>query len=628
MADIVGGPPGPEAPNTKTPSVAELSPARVTEQERLRVFISYSRRDHEFADQLLAALETCGFECIIDREDISAGEDWKRRLGALIADADTVVFVVSAESSTSQTCQWEVDKASELGKRIFPVVYDVSRPLTPPPLLEALNQIFFCPDPGVPGSGFGRGLKSLAGALNTDFSWLRKHTRYLERAMEWAEAGRDVDRLLTGRDIADAKAWITARPKSAPAPTPLQLDFIRASEAEAEARSNAEVQRLKEMAEAADERAAALRDKEDALRDKEAALLTAQQEQERRARIQVVRNVLLIVSVVAALGAVFLALSVRNQREHAEALLTAAKPIVAGAQYRMDETGRESAFRFFEEAAGFGDASSLGYVGVSYRNGWGVPRDYPVAIKSLSEAAERGDTNAMDNLGSIYDSGEAAKQGFAQDFALAREWYEKAATAGNPNPNSMVNLGRLYGEGKGVPKDQAAALQWYERAAAKGQAEAMFDIGAFYDSGEGLGADPVKAREWYAKAAEKGHAGAMVRLGGFYEAGRGAPQDFGQAVGWYERAATHDDPQAMFRLGALTQAGRGVPQDTAEAIFWFERAGEAGQLDAMQSLGAIYENGAAITPNPAKAREWRERAAGKTESHAEIAPPKGGAQQE
>jgi hypothetical protein len=31
----------------------------------------------KFADQLDASLEACGFDCVIDRDGISGGEDWK-----------------------------------------------------------------------------------------------------------------------------------------------------------------------------------------------------------------------------------------------------------------------------------------------------------------------------------------------------------------------------------------------------------------------------------------------------------------------------------------------------------------------------------------------------------------------
>jgi hypothetical protein len=66
---------------------------------KLRVFISYSRDDIDFADQLEAGLKVVGFEPTIDRHGISGGEDWKARLGTLILDAETVVFVLSPASA-------------------------------------------------------------------------------------------------------------------------------------------------------------------------------------------------------------------------------------------------------------------------------------------------------------------------------------------------------------------------------------------------------------------------------------------------------------------------------------------------------------------------------------------------
>ena len=68
------------------------------------------------ADQLAAALDSSGFECFIDREGISGGEAWKRRLGDLISEADTVVFVLSPDSARSETCNWEVEEAARLSK--------------------------------------------------------------------------------------------------------------------------------------------------------------------------------------------------------------------------------------------------------------------------------------------------------------------------------------------------------------------------------------------------------------------------------------------------------------------------------------------------------------------------------
>jgi TIR domain len=79
--------------------------------EKLKVFISYSRKDSAaFADELVAGLENGGFAPFLDRHDMVAGEDWEARLGGLIAQSDTVVFVVSPEAVKSKHCTWEVDR--------------------------------------------------------------------------------------------------------------------------------------------------------------------------------------------------------------------------------------------------------------------------------------------------------------------------------------------------------------------------------------------------------------------------------------------------------------------------------------------------------------------------------------
>ena len=72
--------------------------------------------------------------------------------------------------------------------------------------------------------------------------------------MFWDDGGRPANRLLSGSDILAAKAWAAHRPKNAPEPTELQLDFIKASEAEDIRQQSAEAQRLKQIADALAER--------------------------------------------------------------------------------------------------------------------------------------------------------------------------------------------------------------------------------------------------------------------------------------------------------------------------------------------------------------------------------------
>jgi TPR repeat protein len=401
---------------------------------KLRVFISYSRDDLYFANQLNAALDICGFECFIDREGISGGEDWKRRLGNLIRDADTVVFVLSPTSARSGICAWEVEEAARLGKRILPVACRPLKDASPPPRLRDLNYIFFYEDPKVSDSGFGTGLASLVAALNTDFDWLREHTRYLQRATEWDRGGRPANRLLSGDDVAEAKAWVASRPKNAPEPTALHSDFIRASEEEAEARLSAQRKQLEAMAAAHVERETALHKAEEALKQ-------AADAQRKRAMI------IYIAFVTVSLIAVF-----------------------AGWLYWAEKQGKEQVLAVIETAATHGEAFSMGRLADIYHWGqFGVAQDFAKAAKWYEKAANHGDAFSMGRLAQIYDLGQFG--GVAQDFAKAREWYEKAAEKGDTF--AMYRLGVLYEFGWGGAHDFTKAREWYDKAAAKGDADAM-----------------------------------------------------------------------------------------------------------------------------------------------------------
>ena len=424
MADVVHDVSRPASPQ-------QASRPDPPERGKLRVFISYSRDDLKFADQLDAALDTYGFECLIDRHGISGGEDWKRRLGKLISEADTVVFVLSPDSARSEICDWEVEEAARLNKRILPIICRPLEGANPPARLRDRNYIFFYDDPKLPGSGFGTGLANLIAALNTDFDWLREHTRYLQRATEWDSRGRPANRLLSGDDIAEAKAWATRRPKNAPEPTALHLDFIRASEEEAEARSSEQRKQLEAIAAAQAERETALHKAEDA--------------QQKRAAMARIRNIALVAVSILAVVAGLLGWSAERQRkaaeqqrltaeqekERADDTLARATTIIVKIQDQMDDETKSTAVAVFRTGAAHGHAPS------------------------------------MRNLGLLYESG----QGVAQDYAKAREWYEKAAANGNPDAEARLeslSISEAAGAGR-----YAEALQLTVAWAAKVEAEEM-----------------------------------------------------------------------------------------------------------------------------------------------------------
>src|SRR5262249_30242761 len=122
--------------------------------------------------------------------------------------------------------------------------------------------------------------------------------------MEWDAGGRPANRLLSGNDILDAKAWMARRPKGAPQPTALQLDFIRASEEEAEARISEQRKQLQAMAAAQAERETALHDREEAFKQ--------------RARVAGVRNIAFAAVTILAVVAVYFGWIAQQERTVAE----------------------------------------------------------------------------------------------------------------------------------------------------------------------------------------------------------------------------------------------------------------------------------------------------------------------
>ena len=193
--------------------------------ERLKVFISYSRRDSsDFAKELLSGLELLGFAPLLDQHDISAGEDWEARLGGLIRQADTVLFVISPEAVRSERCEWEVNTALAETKRILPIVAKAVPDSAIPERLRRRQFIRFDTAPGII-----RPLGELAEALRQDVEWVREHTRIGELAGRWDARGRPESLLLRSDDLPAAQSWLESRNPDAPAITDLMRTFIAAS---------------------------------------------------------------------------------------------------------------------------------------------------------------------------------------------------------------------------------------------------------------------------------------------------------------------------------------------------------------------------------------------------------------
>jgi TPR repeat protein len=66
----------------------------------------------------------------------------------------------------------------------------------------------------------------------------------------------------------------------------------------------------------------------------------------------------------------------------------------------------------------------------------------------------------------------------------------------------MLNLGKLYYEGKGVTRDYVEALRLFRQAADLGDPQAMINIGVMYQHGQAVRKDGAEAARWFSRAAQ------------------------------------------------------------------------------------------------------------------------------
>jgi hypothetical protein len=86
------------------------------------IFISYSRKDIDFAQKIVDALAAQKLDTWIDWKSIPKGEDWEQEIYRGVEGANVLLFLISPESVRSNMCKKEIAHAVKNGKRILPVV--------------------------------------------------------------------------------------------------------------------------------------------------------------------------------------------------------------------------------------------------------------------------------------------------------------------------------------------------------------------------------------------------------------------------------------------------------------------------------------------------------------------------
>ena len=157
------------------------------------VFVSYSRRDKEVVDRIVAAMEQTGMKIWIDREDIKAGNSWRVQIVEAIDTCDAFVLMLSSNSAISENVQKEIILAQDSTRKTFVVLLEpVKMPAEIRYQLAGLQFIEF------QALGFDKASSQLTNTVAAHLSSLeskKKATRQVELVIEGIDlAAFDADK--------------------------------------------------------------------------------------------------------------------------------------------------------------------------------------------------------------------------------------------------------------------------------------------------------------------------------------------------------------------------------------------------------------------------------------------------
>jgi hypothetical protein len=110
------------APRPQSDTTPEAREPVVTRASGGHVFISYSRDDQEYVDQLFSHLERAGLEPWIDRAGIDYGTRWAHVVSDAVDTCTAFIVVMTPEAEESEWVERELVRAQDGSKPILPLL--------------------------------------------------------------------------------------------------------------------------------------------------------------------------------------------------------------------------------------------------------------------------------------------------------------------------------------------------------------------------------------------------------------------------------------------------------------------------------------------------------------------------
>lgn len=246
--------------------------------------------------------------------------------------------------------------------------------------------------------------------------------------------------------------------------------------------------------------------------------------------------------------------------------------------------GQAHVLQYYQLTAQQGGVESQVVMGqLFYHGGHGYAQDLPQAVRFFERAAGAGDAQAKTLLAEMHANG----RGVPQNNATALKYYEEAAK--KENPAALSGLGVLYKLGQGVTKSEKKAFELFSKAAALEDSEGQLRLAHQYFDGLGTKRDYRKAIHYYSLAAQQGHVLAMHSLGEIHATGTGTSRNCELAAGLFKNVAERGSWSKLF-----AQAYDAYELDKVDAaalmyMFLGELGYEMAQNNAAYILDETYE---------------------------------------
>jgi TPR repeat protein len=200
-------------------------------------------------------------------------------------------------------------------------------------------------------------------------------------------------------------------------------------------------------------------------------------------------------------------------------------------------------------------------------------------VTALEYAAQEGIPGAMWKLGRIYADGDGVTKNQLRSFEHFRNLtrahaYDPPGTAhARFVANAFVMLGHFYLTGipdSDIKADPKIAHQMFRHAAAHfGDVEAQYEVGRMYLQGLGTPKDGVQAARWLRLAADKGHRRAQAMLGGMLFKGKDVARQAALGLFWLTVAKDGAKPDEKWIVETYNSASAQATEDERAVAFTY-----------------------------------------------------------